>query len=155
MKNVAKSGKLVPKFQPEPFQVIERKGSMVIARRGEETKARDCSHFKQVRSAAQHQQVQGDEQQVQGDEQEVMDTNGRNNEPLPTGPSPTELKQPGTRTPPETRTPSPDVPRPPMPNTTDPPKSPPKIQGRPKRNKKSPVYLRDYQVNRRKTDRDN
>ena len=106
---------------------------MVIARRGEETKARNCSHFKQVRSAAQH-------QQVQGDEQEVMDTNGRNNKPLPTGLRPTELEQPGTRTPPETHTPSPDVPRPPMPNTFD---------------KKSPVYLRDYQVNRRKTDRDN
>jgi len=37
-----------PVFDPNPFYVINRKGSMIIARRGQEVKARDASHFKKV-----------------------------------------------------------------------------------------------------------
>lgn len=48
MKNVTKSGKLVSKFQKDPFRVIEKKGSMIIAKRGEEVKARNSSHFRRI-----------------------------------------------------------------------------------------------------------
>lgn len=48
LKNVAQQGKLVPKFQHEPFEVIDRKGTMVTAQRGQEVKARNTSHFRRV-----------------------------------------------------------------------------------------------------------
>jgi hypothetical protein len=50
MKEVRNQGKLVPKFQPDPFEVIERKGPMVIVKRGEEVKARNIQHFKRIGS---------------------------------------------------------------------------------------------------------
>lgn len=49
MKNVT-HGKMVPKFQPDPFEVIETKGSMVVAQRGDEVKARNSSHFRKVQT---------------------------------------------------------------------------------------------------------
>jgi hypothetical protein len=48
MKNVTKFGKLVPKFQSQPFEVIEKRGSMIIAKRGNEVKARNSSHFRPI-----------------------------------------------------------------------------------------------------------
>ena len=50
MKNDIKYGKLQPKFQEEPFEVIGRKGSMIIAQRGPEIKARNSSHFKRIKT---------------------------------------------------------------------------------------------------------
>ena len=50
MKNATKRGKLTSKFHEQPFEVIERKGDMVIARRGQEIKARNTSHFKSIRT---------------------------------------------------------------------------------------------------------
>ncbi len=48
MKNVVKQGKLVPKFQPEPFEIVEKKGSMITAQRGLELKSRNSSHFRLI-----------------------------------------------------------------------------------------------------------
>ena len=48
MKNVTDHGKLKPKFHEEPYEVIEKRGSMVIAKRGNEVKARNSSHFKKL-----------------------------------------------------------------------------------------------------------
>ena len=48
MKNVTQQGKMIPKFQPEPFEVIEKKGAMIIAQRGQEVKARNSSHFRKI-----------------------------------------------------------------------------------------------------------
>ena len=48
MKENVKTGKLVCKFQPVPFKVIDRKGQMIIAAYGSEIKARHSSHFKPV-----------------------------------------------------------------------------------------------------------
>jgi hypothetical protein len=48
MRNVTERGKLVPKFQPTPFVVQEKKGSMIVARRGDEVKARNSSHFRKI-----------------------------------------------------------------------------------------------------------
>jgi hypothetical protein len=48
MSEKVKSGKLIPKFQPQPFKVIDKKGSMVVAVRGSEVKARNSSNFKRV-----------------------------------------------------------------------------------------------------------
>ena len=48
LKNVTQPGKLVPKFQQQPFDVIKRKGVMVTAQRGQEIKARNVSHFRKV-----------------------------------------------------------------------------------------------------------
>ena len=48
MKNVTKQGKSQPKFHVDPYQVIQKKGSMVVARRGNEVKTRNSSHFKRV-----------------------------------------------------------------------------------------------------------
>ena len=48
LKNVTQTGKLVPKFQKQPFEVIKRKGVMVTAQRGQEIKARNVSHFRKV-----------------------------------------------------------------------------------------------------------
>ena len=43
IRNHTKFGKLEPKFQKEP---IDRKGSMIVATRGDEIKIRNASHFK-------------------------------------------------------------------------------------------------------------
>ena len=48
LKNVTQTGKLVPKFQQQPFEVIKRKDVMVTAQRGQEIKARNVSHFRKV-----------------------------------------------------------------------------------------------------------
>ena len=48
LKNVTQTGKLVPKFQQQPFEVIKRKGVMVTAQRGQEIKSRNVSHFRIV-----------------------------------------------------------------------------------------------------------
>ena len=48
LKNVTQTGKLVPKFQQQPFEVIKTKGVMVTAQRGQEIKARNVSHFRKV-----------------------------------------------------------------------------------------------------------
>ena len=48
LKNVTQTGKLVPKFQQQPFEVIKRKGVMVTAQRGQEIKARNVSHVGKV-----------------------------------------------------------------------------------------------------------
>ncbi|XP_014677756.1 PREDICTED: uncharacterized protein K02A2.6-like [Priapulus caudatus] len=42
------SGKLIPKFKPDPYEVIDIRGPMVIIQRGEEVKARNCSLLKQI-----------------------------------------------------------------------------------------------------------
>ena len=42
------TGKLVRKFQQQPFEVIKRKGVIVTAHRGQEIKARNVSHFRKV-----------------------------------------------------------------------------------------------------------
>lgn len=54
MKNVTRQGKLVPKFQPNPFEVVEKKGSMIVAQRGDEVKARNSSHFRKVDARPEH-----------------------------------------------------------------------------------------------------
>ena len=41
-------GKLVQKFQHQPFEVIDRKGVMKIAQRGQEIKARYTSHSRKA-----------------------------------------------------------------------------------------------------------
>jgi transposase InsO family protein len=46
-----KSGKLEPNFSANPYQVIERRGSMIIAKRGEEIKARNSSHVQPMKYA--------------------------------------------------------------------------------------------------------
>ena len=43
--------KLTPPFSPHPYQVVERKGSMVTARRGDHEVTRNSTHFKPVRGA--------------------------------------------------------------------------------------------------------
>ena len=48
LKNVMQQGKLVPKFQQQPFEVIQRKGAMVTAQRDQKTKARNVTHFRKV-----------------------------------------------------------------------------------------------------------
>lgn len=48
MKNITNPGKMKPKFQQEPFQVVDKKGSMILAQRGREVKARNSSFFKRV-----------------------------------------------------------------------------------------------------------
>ena len=48
LKNVTQTGKLVPTFQQQPFEVMKRKGVMVTAQRGQEIKARNVSHFRKV-----------------------------------------------------------------------------------------------------------
>ena len=48
LKTVTQTRKLVPKFQQQPFEVIKRKGVMVTAQRGQEIKARNVSHFRNV-----------------------------------------------------------------------------------------------------------
>ena len=48
IRNHTKFGKLEPKFQKEPFEVIDRKGSMIVAKRGDEIKARNACHFKRI-----------------------------------------------------------------------------------------------------------
>ena len=49
LKNVTQTGKLVPKFQQQPFEVIKRKGVMVtVAQTGQKIKARNVSHFRKV-----------------------------------------------------------------------------------------------------------
>ena len=50
LKNVTKTGKLVPTFQQHPFEVIKKTGVMVTAQRGQEIKARNVSHVS-VRSS--------------------------------------------------------------------------------------------------------
>ena len=50
IKNPLKYGKLEPKFQAEPFEVIDKRGSMVLAQRGQEVKARNSSHFRPVKT---------------------------------------------------------------------------------------------------------
>ena len=62
MKNITKPGKLQPKFQQEPFEIIEKKGSMVIAQRGEEVKARNSCHFRNVYSEEEPILVRDDEE---------------------------------------------------------------------------------------------
>ena len=47
MKNTNRK-KLTPMFQPEPVTVVERKGSMIVAKRGNEQKARNCSFFRKI-----------------------------------------------------------------------------------------------------------
>ena len=48
LKNVTQQGKLIPKFQQQPFEVIQRKGAMVTAQLGQETKARNVTHFRKI-----------------------------------------------------------------------------------------------------------
>ena len=48
LSNVTQTGKLVPKFQQQPFEVIKRKGVMVTAQRGQESQPRNGSHFRKV-----------------------------------------------------------------------------------------------------------
>ena len=48
MRHMTKTGKLVSKFDPEPYEVVDRKGSMLIVQRGEERKARNAMHCKPV-----------------------------------------------------------------------------------------------------------
>ena len=48
MKNTTQHGKMVPKFQPKPFEVVQKKGSMIVAQRGHELKARNSCHFQKV-----------------------------------------------------------------------------------------------------------
>ena len=45
LKNVTKTGKLVPTFQQHPFEVIKRTDVMVTAQIGQEIKARNVSHI--------------------------------------------------------------------------------------------------------------
>ena len=49
-KDMQKYGKLKSHFQNEPYQVVETKGSMIIAQRGNERKARNVQHAKKVLS---------------------------------------------------------------------------------------------------------
>ena len=48
LKNSTQQGKLVPKFQHQPFEVIDRKGAMITAQRDQEVKAQNASHFQKV-----------------------------------------------------------------------------------------------------------
>ena len=48
MKHSKKKGKSIPPYQEEPFEVTEKKGSMLVAQRGEEVKARNSSAMKKV-----------------------------------------------------------------------------------------------------------
>ena len=48
MKNVTKPGKLMSKFHKAPFEVIDKRGSMIVAMWGDEIKAQNSSHFKPV-----------------------------------------------------------------------------------------------------------
>ena len=43
--------KLTPPFLPNPYEVVEKKGSMVTARRGDHEVVRNSCHFKPVRGA--------------------------------------------------------------------------------------------------------
>ena len=48
IRNHTKFGKLEPKFKNEPFEIIDRNGSIIVAKRGDEIKARNASHFKRI-----------------------------------------------------------------------------------------------------------
>ena len=48
LKNVTQTGKLVPKFQQQPFEVIKRKCVMTTAQRRQEIKPRNVSHLRNV-----------------------------------------------------------------------------------------------------------
>ena len=48
LKRMTPQNKLSTKFDPNPYQVIDRKGSMIIAQRGTEIKARNSIHCKRL-----------------------------------------------------------------------------------------------------------
>jgi hypothetical protein len=48
LKHMGSKGKLSSKFDPNPYQIIDRRGSMIIAQRGSEIKARNSIHCKKL-----------------------------------------------------------------------------------------------------------
>ncbi len=48
LKHAVKKRKSDPIYQEEPFQVVNRKGSQIIAQRGDEVKVRNSSYFKKI-----------------------------------------------------------------------------------------------------------
>jgi hypothetical protein len=129
MKNTTDKGKLQPKFQDRPFEVIDRKGSMVTAQRGSETKTRNSSHFRKI-STEEDPILISDDEDVPGPVTEVpvqAASQGAGSESLESMPlTPHNTPKPQTPT-----------------NTQTQPSTPLR---RPRRSIKQPKHLSDYVV---------
>jgi len=148
MKNVTKRGKLVSKFQSEPFQVIKTRGSMITAQRGDEIKTRNSSHFRSVetgenplRAVAEPEEPypiisdMADPQTAQSNDRDIIRTRATPSREIRDSP-----RTPNRAIPPrETRAAQPP-PKPPQ------ILSPPRQSPRPQRVRNMPSYLRDYEV---------
>ena len=131
MKNVTKKGKLMPKFHEEPFEVITKKGTMLVAQRGSEVKARNSSHFKKIHTEEEPLQVQ-DEDPIDTPDPVIQ-------MPLPPPPLPP-LYPPSPDPPvtPKARKGQAQMTPGPSPQATPP--------ARPRRQIKTPRHLADYEV---------
>lgn len=138
MKNVTKTGKLQPKFHEDPFEVIQKKGSMIVAQRGSEVKARNSSHFRKVKIEEEPILIR-DETQSEMEESQMDDR--AQDKPPQTAPS--ILGSDRSQVVPESPGQRPQPPRSPHTQTQTPQPIP---RVRPQREIKTPKYLSDFEV---------
>ena len=147
-----RANKTTPQFNPEPYTVVQKKGSMVTAQRGSSRIVRNSSHFKAVPGyiPAQKEEEEKEEEEAQH-ENEGAEDEGAEDEPVANTPP---LQTPSPTSPRPVSTPSGPTPRstcaspcqvPSCPASTGSnPKATPARVSRPARIQKAPAYLKDY-----------
>lgn len=118
LKHAVKKRKSDPIYQEEPFQVVNRKGSQIIAQRGDEVKVRNSSYFKKIHTGEKPLEVVPEDDIITAE----------NAAPVQTGVSVSDS------------TPSDNV------RASSPSPLPCHANVRPQRQRQRPVYLNDYDL---------
>jgi hypothetical protein len=137
-----KTNKLTPPFCPKPYTIMDKKGSMVTAKRGSHRIVRNSSYFRRIPTPA-----SDVEEEEEEEEEEQTFTPCSQSVPAAQHQQSTSWSMSPQKTAPERRPQAPMTPASPIPMATSPARSAVQsspVAQRPVRARKMPSYLKDY-----------